>query len=465
VKRLRKSCTGRRPVHIFQTIGVAAGLVLAAAPFSSVAAAATAPAKPAASPTFGLSVDDFYKARNGAPLWLTPASRNAAQRLLLTLANATFDGLDPGRYRMDDIRRAMVDASKGKRKAIDRADRLLSESFVALVRDMRRDPGVDILYVDADLKPQPPTARAILETAARSGSLEAYVDSVGWMNPIYGDLRRALVGHGYASQQERDRLAVNLERARALPSGSGRYIIVNSAAQRLYMVDDQKIVDSMRVVVGKPKYPTPMMTAWVRFAALNPYWYVPPDLASERIAPNVMKRGLGYLDELGYEVLNDWVENPTILDPKTVDWKSVADGKTEVFIRQLPGPHNSMGRMKFMFPNVAGVYLHDNPERELFEQAARLYSGGCVRLEDAARLGRWLYGRDLTWEGAAAEEKVPLTNPVPVYITYLTAMPENSSITYFDDVYSRDAQQLARLGGAAALAGSVALSDTSSGRK
>ena len=102
-----------------------------------------------------------------------------------------------------------------------------------------------------------------------------------------------------------------------------------------------------------------------------------------------------------------------------------------------------------MFPNAEGVYLHDNPERELFEKAARLYSGGCVRLEDASRLGRWLFGRDLQWEGAGTEEPVPLQTPVPVYITYLTAMPDDngSSIAYFDDVYGRDAAKLAEATG------------------
>jgi murein L,D-transpeptidase YcbB/YkuD len=215
------------------------------------------------------------------------------------------------------------------------------------------------------------------------------------------------------------------------------------------MWDDRQPIDSMRVVVGKPKNPTPLMAAYIRFASLNPYWYVPPDLATERIAPNVVKRGLKYLDELGYEVMSDWTRDPTIIDPKTVDWKGVADGKVEVMIRQKPGPHNSMGRIKFMFPNDAGVYLHDNPERELFEQAARLYSGGCVRLEDAWRLSQWLFHRELTWEGAGTEEPVPLNPPVPVYITYLTAMPNGSSIAFFDDVYGRDKAKLAELEGGA----------------
>ena len=241
-------------------------------------------------------------------------------------------------------------------------------------------------------------------------------------------------------------LALNLERARALPGGKGRYVLVNIAEQKLYTYEDGRERDAMKVVVGRPKYPTPMMSAYIRFAALNPYWYVPPDLAAERIAPRVVKQGLKYLAELGHQAMSDWDADAEILDPKTIDWKAVAEGRQEVRIRQLPGPHNSMGRMKFMFPNEEGIYLHDNPERELFSEASRLYSGGCVRLEDAARLGAWLFGKPLEWEGAGTEERVALPDPVPVYITYLTAMPGAGGIAYFDDIYGRDASRLATLG-------------------
>jgi murein L,D-transpeptidase YcbB/YkuD len=267
------------------------------------------------------------------------------------------------------------------------------------------------------------------------------------MNPLYGQLRQALADHRYANDHERDLIALNLERARALPAGKGRFVMVNVAEQRLYMWEDGRPVDSMVVVVGKPKNPTPLMAAYIRFASLNPYWYVPPDLATERIAPKVLKQGLKYVDELGYEVMSDWDKDASIINPKTVDWKGVAAGKVEVLIRQKPGPHNSMGRIKFMFPNDQGVYLHDNPERELFSEASRLYSGGCVRLEDAWRLSRWLFGRELTWEGAGTEEPVMLTPAVPVYITYLTAMPGETSISFFDDVYGRDKARLAALQG------------------
>jgi murein L,D-transpeptidase YcbB/YkuD len=452
VSSLREQCTGRAPVHFYRkACGVVLGLALGTAPHAAFAAAADGAAAPAKKVTIirpaTQSVDDFYRMRNNAPLWLTPSAGDAADQLVALLSSSSLDGLNPERYQIPALQQAIATARLGKPKDVERADRMLSEAFVSYMRDLKRDPGLGVLYVDPSLKPSAPSALAALIGAANAPSLSAYVRDIGWMSPIYVELRKAIADHRYSSDHERQLLALNLERAKTLAGGRGRYIIVNAAQQRLYTYEDGKQVDSMVVVVGKPKYPTPMMTAYVRFASLNPYWWVPSDLAAERIAPNVVKRGLKYLDELGYQVLSDWTSNAQIVDPKTVDWKAVADGKTEIIMRQLPGPHNSMGRMKFMFPNEAGVYLHDNPERELFREAARLYSGGCVRLEDAPRLGRWLFGRDLDWQSAGTEQLVPLQTPVPVYITYLTAMPsaDGSSIAFTDDVYNRDAGQLATL--------------------
>jgi murein L,D-transpeptidase YcbB/YkuD len=266
------------------------------------------------------------------------------------------------------------------------------------------------------------------------------------MNPTYAQLRRALVRQSYSDDQQRRILMLNLERARALPAGNHRYVVVNAAAQRLEMYENGQVVDSMRVVVGKPKYPTPMMNAFIRAAALNPYWNVPADLAAERIAPNVVKQGPRYLRSMGYELLSDWSDHPTVVDPTTVDWKAVADGRVEVRVRQLPGPQNALGAMKFLFPNAQGIFLHDTPERQLLSEASRLYSGGCIRLEDAPRFGRWLFGRDLYKSGDAPEQIVSIPTLVPLFVTYLTAVPSGSDIAYFDDVYGRDAERLAATG-------------------
>ena len=226
----------------------------------------------------------------------------------------------------------------------------------------------------------------------------------------------------------------------------GRAVIVNATAAQLSMIEDGRVVDTMRVVVGKPVHPTPMMAALIRFTSLNPYWNVPADLAAERIAPNVVKGGAPYLRAKGYQLLSSWADDATVVDPATVDWSDVASGKVKVRVRQLPGPENSMGRMKFMFPNAQGIYLHDTPEKKLLGEESRMFSGGCVRLEDAPRLARWLYdGKEPSTVSSSPEQRVDLPRPVPVYLTYLTAVPSGGSVTYLPDVYDRDRAALAML--------------------
>src|SRR4029453_13105901 len=114
-----------------------------------------------------------------------------------------------------------------------------------------------------------------------------------------------------------------------------------------------------------------------------------------------------------------------------------------VRLRQNPGAGNAMGRMKFMFPNPQGVYLHDTPNKELLLEDARLFSGGCVRLEDAPRLAKWLYGRPLSWRGASTEQPVDLPRPMPVYLIYQTAVPTGDQVYYFQDIYGKDRSRLA----------------------
>jgi murein L,D-transpeptidase YcbB/YkuD len=254
----------------------------------------------------------------------------------------------------------------------------------------------------------------------------------------------------YRSDAERRLLELNLERARALPSGGGRYVIVNPPAARLYMYENGQVVDSMRVVAGRPDpvAQTPMMNAYIRYVALNPYWNSPPDITARRLAPKVLAGGRAYLKEKGYELVDHFGEDAHVLNPMSIDWRAVVAGRVQANLRQKPGPANSMGRMKFMFPNPQGIWLHDTPEKEKIEDAARLQSNGCVRLEDAPRFERWLFnGRPPSPKGARPEQKVNLPAPVPIYITYLTAVPSGTSIVYFDDFYGKDRGEVRRFAG------------------
>jgi murein L,D-transpeptidase YcbB/YkuD len=438
---LRNLRAGLRPVPSLRMVAGTAALALAAATLSiaNSSPAAARPSQSYAVPDTG-GVTEFYRARGGAPLWFAPRSGNAAQQLVQLLSTAWADNLNPNRYHARALAKAVQAASRGDPIVVQRAEAMLSQEFVAFARDLQHDPRVGVIYVDPELKPTPPSARTLLNRAASAPSLTQYVGQMGWMNPVYAQLRQALATRMYRTERERQLLAINLERARALPSDKQRYVVINPPAARLYMYENGQVVDSMRVVAGRPDpiAQTPMMNAFIRYAALNPYWNSPADITARRLAPKVVKGGRAYLKEKGYEVLSDWSDHAHVIDPMTIDWKAVVAGRVQVRMRQKPGPANSMGRMKFMFPNKQGIWLHDTPEKEVLEEAARLQSNGCVRLEDAPRLGRWLFGRPLKAQGAKPEQKVPLPSPVPLYITYLTAVPSGSSIVYFDDFYGLD---------------------------
>jgi len=426
------------------------GLMLAAAALPQAASTTAAPPS-AADAIRGESLDSFYEARGDRPLWFRAFDETTAAPLILVdlIRSARADGLDPENYRPRSLERALRAARSGNLEDILRADRMLSHAFVAYVRDLKRSPNVEMIWVDAELRPSALSPRRLLESASAAASQETYLADMPWMHPIYAGLRQALATGVDNSSMERDLLRLNLERARALPAAAGKYVVVDAAAARLMMYEGGRIVDSMRVVVGRPEHATPMMAALIRFTSLNPYWNVPADLAAERVAPNVVKDGEAYLKARGYQLLSGWDDDAKVISPNTVDWKGVAAGRTQVRLRQLPGPVNAMGKMKFMFPNAQGIYLHDTPEKELLGEASRMFSGGCVRLEDAPRLAKWLYGgKAPATKSARPEQRVDLPTPVPVFLTYLTAAPGGGEVAYLPDVYDRDRAALAALGGA-----------------
>jgi len=198
----------------------------------------------------------------------------------------------------------------------------------------------------------------------------------------------------------------------------GPYVLVDAASARLYMIEDGRVRDSMKVIVGKPETPTPALKDVIHYETLNPYWHVTGDLTRTLIAKNVLEQGPTYLSQRGYEIVSGWGPDAQVLSPDTVDWKAVAAGTAQVFVRQRPGPANSLGQFKFDLPNGDGIYLHDTPKKELFAQDQRNLSHGCVRLEDAPKLARWLLGKDPP-QASVPEENILLPRPVPITISYL----------------------------------------------
>src|SRR5205085_10986107 len=139
----------------------------------------------------------------------------------------------------------------------------------------------------------------------------------------------------------------------------GRYVLVDAASARLYMMEDGHVRDSMRVIVGKPETPTPPLKSVLNYETLNPYWHVGPDLAKTIIAPRVLKDGDSYLVRQGYQVLTSWGPDGRVVSPDSIDWKAVAAGEAQIYVRQLPGPASSLGQYKFDRPCSDGIYLQD----------------------------------------------------------------------------------------------------------
>ncbi len=409
--------------------------------FALPASAAALPSSPIAAQASGTSaeraVTTFYAHRKGAPLWLAKGDSSGARELIATLRRASLDGMPSGPALASQVEKLIVRANAGDAAALAAADRMLSTAWVLYVQNLQRTPQ-GMTVADGWAAPRAQPAMEILQRAALARSLVSHVRSVSAVNPIYAQLREAAWQEmPWGGGTPDPRALANLARARAMPF-QDRYIMVDAGSARLWMVENDRIVDSMKVIVGKPSTQTPMLASTIYRATLNPYWNVPQDMVQRLIAPRVVEQGVSYLKSHSYQVLSGYGDGAELIDAAKVDWRKVAAGREVVKVRQLPGPGNSMGQVKFSFPNSEDIFLHDTPKKELFASADRDVSNGCIRLEDARRLGRWLLGREPVTHSSSPEQHVLLPKPVPVYVTYLTAEADGGRLSFLEDAYARD---------------------------
>ncbi len=384
----------------------------------------------------------FYAERGYRPLWwdargdLTPA----AHSLLRLLETSAYDGVPSDTLKLKAVEAAIRDASaKRSAEEVTQAELALSRAFAAYVQALRSSSGSTTIYEHDNLRPQPIGAYNLLREVAASASPESYVAQMKWMHPLYGPLRARLMADPSIDEAGRKIVVSSLARLRSIPNAR-RHILVDVASAQLWMYENGQAVDSMRVVVGKATTRTPLLAGYVRYAITNPYWNVPSDMVSATIARNVIARGPGYLKGGGYQVLSDWSATPKVVDPRTIDWRAAQRGELDLRVRQLPIASNFMGKVKYEFPNPYDIYLHDTPRKDLMQKDARQLSNGCIRLEDAQRLGRWLMQGELPDAGGNPENRVDLPRPVPIYITYLSARLDNGQMALGIDPYGLDTE-------------------------
>jgi murein L,D-transpeptidase YcbB/YkuD len=386
----------------------------------------------------------FYAGRDYKPIWLgTDGSvQPAALALVQLVETAELDGIAAGTLKVAQLTAAVRAAGAAPTPdAQAEAELLLSIALVDYAQVLLSRPDPRMAYEHEVMRPYLLSGYTILDQAATAPSLQDYVTGMEWMHPLYASLRTALAT-GAPGPAEREALIGNLERVRGIPRPrTPRHVIVDAASARLWMYEGDRVVDSMKVVVGTAATPTPIMAGFIRTAVFNPYWYVPTELLRRTVAARARSMGAAYLRRGGYQVISSWEPDAEVISPVGIDWRAVESGETDVIVRQLPSATNAMGKMKFEFPNLQGIYLHDTPDKALMLKDVRQLSNGCIRLEDAVRFGNWLMGGSLPSVPHAPEQRLDLTEPVPIYITYLTMHAEDGQMALGPDPYGHYAIQ------------------------
>lgn len=351
--------------------------------------------------------------------------------LLSVIEKIDQEGLFPADYRPDQLRAAMA---RGEGASLDDA---ASKSFGWLVEDLRdgrtpMDARVQWFAVDPD-QDVTPTTRLMTEALGKH-NVAGVLASLMPTHADYAALKAELAATPKESRTRRALIRANMDRWRWLKRDLGDvYLLTNVPEFQLRLTVKGKNIRTYRTVVGKPgRTATPQLAETVTAVVFNPTWTVPQSIV----------KGEG----LGAQLLG----NPARAKAQGYKVTKAANGFVSVV--QQPGPGNALGLMKIDMPNPHAIYLHDTPNRNLFNAVTRAFSHGCVRTERAQELGMTMaiLGADLTPEKAVEltdsgkYNKVQMTKTFPVYITYFTVGQDiTGKLTSFNDIYLRDAPVLA----------------------
>jgi murein L,D-transpeptidase YcbB/YkuD len=276
-------------------------------------------------------------------------------------------------------------------------------------------------------------AKALVETQRRYGLAE---------DGILGPRTRQALNRPLSERIVQ--LQLNIDRWRALRlDPEQRHVLVNLAGYRLDLIAEGQSIAAMKVIIGAPEHPTPRLTGRMRYLVINPWWEIPPELGRRSVVPRQLQDP-GYFERVGIEVLSG--PDAVRIAPDEADLMAHQRRDREYRLRQAPGPLNPVGRVKFIFPNEHSVYLHDTPDRALFDLPVRSLSAGCVRVQKPLELARWLLApQGMSANAVAAlfsnavDRTVVLESAVMVHLGYWTAWAEaDGKLVLADDVYGLD---------------------------
>jgi murein L,D-transpeptidase YcbB/YkuD len=247
-------------------------------------------------------------------------------------------------------------------------------------------------------------------------------------------------------------IRLNLDRLKWLNEReSQRHVIINIPDFQLYFEEDGKLIQTMRVITGTPKHPTPIFSDTVEIIVLNPYWNVPKSIIQKEMIPKLM-RNPNAMAKQGIEIRAGWGKDAAKVSGGSVNWSQYRYSKNMPYrFAQLPGYKNALGKVKFLFPNKFSVYMHDTPTKHLFKKDKRAFSHGCIRLQQPRELLRTFstFNDNIDFDKSQEILKgkknsyMKLKEKVPVDVVYLTAWIDyDGKLQFRNDVYHYDEMQL-----------------------
>lgn len=408
-------------------------------------------------------VDALYKSNDYAPIWInTPQAEKNISDILALLSNAAAHGLNADDYSVSLLQQKLPLIQLLKPDSytdLAMYDTALTISLVRFLHDVhygRVNPHSLNFKVKLRTKKEVDLPQ-LIKTALNETSISQLALKVEPNLQQYRQLRAALATYRELSNmpeiEEKSRskkkktpvnkfervvkIELAMERLRWLPEmASGQSIIVNIPAFQLWGIDEINPANSLNlnVVVGKAdKTQTPIIMADMNSVEFMPYWNVPPSILKKEIMPKL-------------------ANNPGYLSGQNMEVVSLKNGGMRV--RQKPGGKNALGRLKFIFPNPDGVYLHDTPSKSLFGRTRRDFSHGCVRVQNPSALAQFVLKNQEGWSPERIDamlksdqhRQVSLKTTIPVLFFYTTAFYEQGDkLTFYNDIYRHDATLLALL--------------------
>lgn len=252
--------------------------------------------------------------------------------------------------------------------------------------------------------------------------------------------------------QKIDIVRLNIDRIKWLPrETSSRYIIVNIPDFMLHYIENHQVKKTHKVIVGDTKHPSPIFSNKISYIVLNPYWKLPESIVQKEVVPAMIKNP-NYIKKQGLEAHRTWEENSSVMPLDAINWSDyLEEGKSFPHrLMQPPGPRNALGKIKFKFPNRFAVYLHDTPNKKLFNRNSRAFSHGCIRLHKPQSLLATIATLDKSIDIKKAEHTLAgkkkktlyVDNKIPIHLIYLTAgINANNELTFRNDIYKYDSHQ------------------------